>query len=635
MDSANQSDPFIGQILDSRYVIEELIARGGMATVYRATDTRLGRTVALKILAGTLVTEPGFVERFVHEARAAAALTHPNVVAVHDQGIWNEFPFLVMEYVSGSTVRDALRQHGPFTSAHALQIVQSVLLGLSAAHDAGFVHRDIKPENILVTPEGHVKVTDFGLARFIHSAPLDSATGAVLLGTMAYLSPEQVQQKQIDQRSDVYSTGIMLFELLTGTVPFSGGAALDVALMHVNQEVPPPSALQPDVPPAVDHVVLTATRKSPNDRFQSARAFHDAVVRASQAVPLAEALTTVLPLAPTVILDQQDLATTQTQNQTVRESASGSTSLARGGLSSDLPSSHVSWRTKILSVLCALVLAVGAVAWYVLTQNRITIPDLHGLSETRATSVLGNIGLKTSVTDTFSETLRIGTVISSSPKALEAVRKGSTVTLRVSKGKERYIVPANVIGVDPNTASETLAALTLTVSNTLAAYSDRIGMGKVVRTVPSVGSQVKRATGITLVLSKGPAPVTIPAITGQTVTSATRTLASVGLKLEVVREIFDDASVAGEIITTNPSSGSLVKKGTTVKVTVSKGPSLVPVPNVVGMPTDAAKAALEAQGFTVLTHNRLGVVVFNSVYSQDPAGGASVPRGSTITIEIV
>ena len=231
--------------------------------------------------------------------------------------------------------------------------------------------------------------------------------------------------------------------------------------------------------------------------------------------------------------------------------------------------------------------------------------------------------------------MHIGTVISSNPNALNAVRKGSTVTLQVSKGKERYIVPASIIGADPNSASATLAALTLTVSNTLTAYSDHISIGKVVRSVPNIGSKVKRATALTLVLSKGPAPVTIPAISGQSVATATHTLARFGLKLDVAHEIYDDASLAGQIITTNPSAGSLVKKGTTVKVTVSKGPSLVPVPNVVGMPTDAAKAALKAQGFTVITHNRLGVVVFNSVYSQDPAGGTSVPRGSTITIEIV
>jgi serine/threonine-protein kinase len=624
----NLSDPFVGQILDSRYRIDELIARGGMATVYRATDTRLGRVVALKILAGTLAADKAFVERFIHEARAAAALTHPNVVAVHDQGVWNEFPFLIMEYVAGHTVREALQQHGPFTSAHALEIVQAVLLGLSAAHDAGFVHRDIKPENVLIAPDGHVKVTDFGLARVMDAAPLSTSTGAVLLGTMAYLSPEQVQQQQIDQRSDVYSTGIMLFELLTGSVPFSGSSALDVAFMHVNKEVPAPSALQPDVPPAVDHLVLAATRKSPNDRFQSARSFHEAIVRATHAVPAAEALTSVLPLTHTLILERGEPAIEK------------STMTSTGGAAESVdPDAHVRSKSKkrrqILAALLALLIISGVGAWSQLLGNRVSAPDVQGLTAAKATSILHQSGLEVSLNKTFSETVAIGTVINSSPAAGSKIRKGASVTLVVSKGKERYIIPSTLIGSDPNGAQSALAALTLTVSNQLQTYSDTVARGRVVRTIPNIGSIVRRATPITLVVSKGPAPVSVPALQGSTITQATTRLAKIGLKLDVVDEIFDDATLAGQILSANPNSGTQVKRGTTIAVTVSKGPSLIPVPNVVGMGADQAETTLRAAGFTVIKHNRLGVVVFNSVYSQNPGSGTSAPRGSAITIEIV
>jgi serine/threonine-protein kinase len=628
----NPSDPFVGQILDSRYRIDELIARGGMATVYRATDTRLGRVVALKILAGTLAADTAFVERFIHEARAAAALTHPNVVAVHDQGVWHEFPFLIMEYVSGHTVRQALQQHGPFTSAHALEIVQSVLLGLSAAHDAGFVHRDIKPENILITSDGHVKVTDFGLARVMDAAPVDTKTGAVLLGTMAYLSPEQVQQQQIDQRSDVYSTGIMLFELITGSVPFSGHSALDVAFMHVNKEVPPPSTQQPDVPPAVDHLVMTATRKLPSDRFQSARSFHEAITRATHAVPAAEALTSVLPIANTLILERTQHPGVNGEKSTIQSNDE----LATGQQAKNTAvATKISKRRRVSLGLASLLLIGSVATWAALVLNRVPVPDVQGLTSSRAVSILNKSGLEATVTRSFSETVAIGTVIDSAPEANEKARKSTTVTLYVSKGKERYIIPSSVIGSDPNAATASLATLTLSVSDTLQTYSDNVPLGKVVRTVPSIGSQVKRATAVTLVVSKGPAPVSIPALNGQTVSKATSLLAKIGLKLEIADEIYDDASVAGQIISTNPSAGTQVKKGATVNVTVSKGPSLIPVPNVVGMGADQAVATLRAAGFKVLKHNRLGVVVFNSVYSQNPASGSSAPRGSTVTIEIV
>jgi len=627
----NLSDPFVGQILDARYRIDELIARGGMATVYRATDTRLGRVVALKILAGTLAADKAFVERFVHEARAAAALTHPNVVAVHDQGVWNEFPFLIMEYVAGHTVREALQQHGPFTSAHALEIVQAVLLGLSAAHDAGFVHRDIKPENILITADGHVKVTDFGLARVMDAAPIGSATGAVLLGTMAYLSPEQVQQQQIDQRSDVYSTGIMLFELLTGSVPFSGASALDVAFMHVNKDVPAPSALQPDVPPAVDHLVLAATRKSPNDRFQSARSFHEAIVRASQAVPAAEALTSALPVTHTLILERTADSSAVTDG--VATSTQRQTSVVVEPLAQPATQSK-KWR-RIWTALLALALVVGIGAGSQTLLNRVAVPDVQGFSLAKAGSVLHQSGLEIVVTKGFSETVAIGKVITSSPTPGTKTRKGASVALVVSKGKERYIIPGSLVGSDPNTARAALSELTLTVSNQLQTYSDQIVLGKVVRTIPSIGSLVRRATPITLVVSKGPAPVSVPALQGKTVAQATARLVKIGLKLDVTDEIFDDSTVAGQILSANPNSGTQVKRGTTIAVTVSRGPALIPVPNVVGMGADQAVATLRAAGFTVIRHNRLGVVVFNSVYSQNPSAGTSAPRGSAITIEIV
>jgi len=285
--------------------------------------------------------------------------------------------------------------------------------------------------------------------------------------------------------------------------------------------------------------------------------------------------------------------------------------------------------------LVALLVIGGAAAGATMFLNKATVPDVRGLTAAKATSMLNDCGLKTNTTRDFSETVSIGIVINSVPAADAQVRKGQGVTLVVSKGKERYIIPSSLIGLDPNTAKSTLAALTLTVPRTLQTYSDHVALGKVVRTIPGVGTQVKRATPITLVVSKGPAPVLVPSLQGETIVSATALLAKVGLKLDVADEVYDDASKAGQIISTNPAAGSQVKKGTTLAVTVSKGPSLIPVPNVVGMGADKAVATLRAAGFQVIKHNRLGVVVFNSVYSQNPASGISAPRGSSITIEIV
>lgn len=639
MSNVNTPDPFIGQLLDSRYRIDELIARGGMATVYRATDTRLGRTVALKILAGTLANDSTFVDRFIHEARSTAALAHPNVVAVHDQGIWNGFPFLVMEFVSGQTVREILRQHGPVTSAHALEIIKAVLAGLTAAHDAGFVHRDIKPENVLITSDGHIKVTDFGLARFINSTGQETSTGAVLLGTMAYLSPEQVQQQPIDQRSDVYSTGIMLFELLTGQVPFTGSTPLDVAFKHVQEEVPAPSTLQPDVPPAVDHIVLAATRKSVPDRIQSARAFYDAVCRAMTGVGPAEALTTVLPIGQTLVLPVSSEVDKGTGHFTEFDQRSHSVvnnpeqRLPQTSVDEMGPRKQRS-RLRKFTIGIAVTASLLAGLWYYFIASSVTVPSVAGMSSGQAVSTLSEQDLQPEIVKQFSETVQSGSAIGTRPAQGETVRKGSRIDVLISKGKERYIIPATLVNQDPNTATERLRALTLVVGNTISTYSDTVAIGKVVRTVPSSGSQVKRATSVTLVVSKGPAPVNIPDVIGLTVEQATKKLASAGLRTNVQDAKFDD-SAEGTIISTNPGPGASVKRGSSVNITPSKGPLLVPVPNVVGMSTDDAVATLRAQGFKVNKHNRLGVVVFNSVYSQDPGADTNVRRGSTITIEIV
>lgn len=630
MSDSPNLDPLLGKVLEDRYSVDELIARGGMATVYRGTDLRLGRTVALKVLGGVLVNDPDFVERFTQEARATAALTHPNVVAVHDQGIAFGFPFLVMEFVQGRTIREVMAQSGPFTSAHALEIISSVLAGLGSAHDAGFVHRDIKPENVLITNDGHIKVTDFGLARVISDTPVSDSTGAVLLGTMAYLSPEQVQQLAVDQRSDVYSCGILLYEMVTGLVPFSGASPLEVAYQHVNSDVAAPSSIQPDVPPAVDHLVLAATRKSPTERIQSAREFRDAVIRAISAVPRAEALTTALSLQSTQVIPTPvrgahratGAIPIQKPNPGIGESGihRAKTPKQRG--------------RKLAPFALILALLIGGGAWYQFTGSYEVVPPVAALTVDEATMILAPLELGVEVVEEFSEDIPVGVVIRTDPAIGNKARKGSPVTLIVSKGQERYLIPSDLAGKDPKEATDALTALTLVISGTNEVFDELIPAGKVVSTDPVGGTSVKRETPVTILVSKGPAPVDVPPIIGTLITDATTTLTALGLTTETIREDFDD-SVAGTILSTDPIPGTSVPKGTVLKVVLSKGPVLVDVPNVVGMDVATATSTMQAAGFQVKAVNKLTVAILNKVYSQNPAAGSKAPKGSVITLEIV
>ena len=630
MTDSQNLDPLLGKVLEGRYSVDELIARGGMATVYRGTDLRLGRTVALKVLGGVLVNDPDFVDHFTQEARATAALTHPNVVAVHDQGISEGFPFLVMEFVQGRTIREIMAQSGPFTSAHALEIISSVLAGLSSAHDAGFVHRDIKPENVLITHDGHIKVTDFGLARVINDTPVSDSTGAVLLGTMAYLSPEQVQQLAVDQRSDVYSCGILLYEMVTGLVPFTGSSPLEVAYQHVNSSVSAPSSIQPDVPPAVDHLVLAATRKSPTERIQSAREFRDGVVRAISAVPRAEALTTALPLQNTQVIPTSVRGAHR---------ATGAVPLQKpnpgvGPSGVHRESSGKPKGRKWAPLLLILALLVGGGTWYQFTGSYEVVPPVSSLTVDEATVILAPLELGVEVVEEFSEDIPAGVVIRTDPASGENARKGSPVTLIVSKGQERYLIPSDLTGQDPKDATSALEALTLVISATNEVFDELIPVGKVVSTDPVGGTSVKRETPVVILVSKGPAPVEVPPIIGTLITDATTTLGAIGLTTETIREDFDD-SVAGTILSTDPIPGTTVPKGTIIKVVLSKGPVLVDVPNVVGMDVATATTTLQSAGFQVKTVNKLTVAILNKVYSQNPAAGSKAPKGSLVTLEIV
>ena len=619
------ADPLVGRVVDGRYRVERRIARGGMATVYEALDTRLDRVVALKIMHPGLADDADFVSRFVREAKSAARLTDPHVVAVYDQGEDDGLVYLVMEFVPGRTVRDVLRQYGRLSAEQALTIIDPVLQALEAAHRAGFVHRDVKPENVLLTDDGRVKVADFGLARAISAATSTAATQGLLIGTVAYLSPEQVERGIADARSDVYGAGILLYEMVTGSVPYAGETPLAVAYQHVNAEVPVPSSIRGDVPAQIDALVGTATQRDPDNRFPDAVSFLEAVRRARASLP-----------APRPFGDQDAPAQSQTLvvplvtdplNPGAVPSAAGTTALRP-------PTRRRSKAPLVLLIVLALGAALAAGAWFLGAAKSVQVPTLVNLTPAQAQSKLTPLSLKLDATQTdFSETVKAGTIIRTDPSAGADSREGSTVTAIVSKGPERFTVP-QVAGMTVDDATTALTDDSLVVGTTTQAYNASIPTGAVVTSNPAPGTKLKRGQAVNLVVSKGPAPVPVPKVVGKSQAQATSALTNAGLKVTSSQDWSKTIS-AGNVISSDPAAGVVVPKGGTVTIVVSKGPPPVLVPDVYKMAEADAKSALESAGFVVKIIYPIGITPFGRVVAQSPAAGKSLPWGSTIEIQVV
>ncbi|WP_404870836.1 Stk1 family PASTA domain-containing Ser/Thr kinase [Kitasatospora griseola] len=569
-------DPLLGVLLDGRYRVEQRIAVGGMSTVYRGTDTRLDRAVALKVMHPSLAGDADFTARFIREAKAVARLAHPNVVNVLDQGADPRAVFMAMEYVPGRTLRDLLRDRGALSVRAALDVLEPVLAALGAAHRAGLVHRDVKPENVLITDNGLVKVADFGLVRIMGAA--DSSTTAAteagqLLGTVSYLAPEQISQNApTDQRVDVYAAGILLYEMLTGAKPHTGENAAQVMYRHLHEDVPAPSRTAPAVGRELDALVAAATARDPQARPWDAVELLAAVQRVRRTLPAAQ-------------LDAEPPASGRPTPQFGPGEATAVISAPPGlertsvldvppellppvrPVDEDLPprrrrAARRRSRTPLIwsAVVLVVLLLVGGVTYTLSSAVYATVPSVLGQSRQQAVTVLDKQGLHGAFSEQFSESVQAGQVIS---------------------------------------------------------------------TDPGVGTKVRKSDAVKVVVSRGPERVPVPQVTIRPLAEASKALTDARLTAGTTTEQFSDSVPKGAVISTDPAAGTALAPNSPVALTVSKG--MRPVPDVSGMSRDDAAKALQDAGFTPQI---AGLLPFGKVTEQSPAAGTPRPQGSTVTITI-
>ena len=658
--------PPIGQLLDGRYRVESLIARGGMATVYLGTDTRLERTVALKIMHAELANDEDFVRRFVGEARSIAKLSHPNVVTVYDQGADGHILYLAMEYVPGRTLRDLLNSRGRLIPREALDIMAGVLGGLAAAHDAGIAHRDVKPENVLLNDSGAVKVADFGLARLLVQTS-QTKTG-MIIGTAAYLAPEQVAGEGADARTDVYAAGVMLFELLTGRQPHTGDSPLAVAYKHVNEVVPPASSAVPGLPPALDALVALATSRDPELRPGDAGQFLSAVtgVRHGLAPEGAEAPAAGglpvppagdfldppaggfpvpagggFPAAPATGFPAVPGSGFPAAPTTVMPGGPGTqhTLIVSGGAGGNpygppqvtgyvLPEPRLqrllfSRRLGYVAAAVAVVLVVGLATWWLTSGRYTNVPKVTGMTTAAASAELRGAGFTVATgTAQLDNQVDKGQVIRSVPAAGQRVGKGSHITLIPSAGPHRRPMP-QVTGLTLQAAQAAVRQAGLTPGPVTKVTSSTIAAGIVVSTNPAAGAMWPQPQPVRLVVSAGPP---MPDFVGQPQEAAQGWASANGVSLNVVTAAKSDTP-AGTITQQSLPPGSSFTRGQVITITISPGPPMVPVPNVDGMSVDQATHTLKKLGFSVNV-NQVGPV--DNVFHHSPSDQA--PKGSTITL---
>ena len=661
--AATLTDPLLGRLVDGRYEVLSRIARGGMATVYLAIDRRLDREVALKVMhphlaEGTTGTE--FIARFRREARAAARLTHPGLVGVLDQGVDGETSYLAMEYVEGTNLRRRLAD-GPMAVGDALRIVESVLEALAVAHRTGLVHRDIKPENVLIATDERIKVADFGLARAVTEVTA-TATGTVL-GTVAYLAPELVARGATDARTDVYAVGILLYEMLAGTQPFTGETPIQIAYQHVHSDIPDVSAAVAWLPQEIDELVGALAARDPSDRPADAGAALQ-LVRRTRAVLDDELLARRADPAPAppVTTPPDDDAPGDpdaTGSLAVPHTRDGQDELRRTialpigtGLTLEPwavagptvdplpppppPLDRRRRRVLLIGGLVALAAVLGIGGWWFMTSGpgayRPVPSGLVGTEQAAAEAVLTEAHLEATVTQAFDPAVPLGIVVSTSPAEGQAVRKDGSVELVVSQGQDMRAVPPDLVGA---AVTDVVAALQLAgfqVAEPFHANHDTVPAGNVVAMSVESGASLPVGTEISVTVSDGPALLTIPSVIGEERQHAIAVLElAVGPTVTVTEEASMDVA-AGLVISQTPLPDADAHRMDPVTIVVSLGPPPVEVPNVVDKSLSEAKSILEGLGLVVEAEKQF--FWDDQVVNQDPAAGTVIPKGSTVTLTV-
>ena len=627
-----------GEIIDGRYQLTRIVDSGGMATIYAAMDLRLDREVAVKIMHPHLANDENYVSRFIREAKAAAAISHPNIVAIQDQG-WNQggtpCVFIVMELIDGDTFRTHLDHQGRIDFESLMGIMRPALSALAAAHKKGIVHRDIKPENILIAKDGRIKIADFGLARGASIGQTMTAESSVVLGSVSYLAPEQVQRGVSDARSDVYSAGIVIFEALTGEKPFSGDDPVQVALKHVKERVPRLSQLISGVDPALDDLIYLATSSDPDERPSDAE---DLLKRLNALSPAEKKvqLSLELDLPPTVptkkTMERSSPTVSPEINEqlTARESTGG-----KGEQVKQAGKRKLSRRVKRNRTIAALLLVLFIVGgWYLLAGpgNRVVVPSVAGLSIVKATNTLTPLGLNVEISSReFSEEIEEGLVLRSDPAGGDRVSEGGTVLLIVSQGKERYTVPT-ISGLAPEDATRLIEDSNLKVGTVTERFSPDVEKGLIVSQSPAASARVKRDSMVDFVISKGTEEILFKSYLGSSGEQALNELNEQGFDVDV-RYQFSETVPLGAVISQAPTANQPLPKGSAVILTISQGTEFVFIPNVLSLTREEARGLLSDLDLKVEVReigSRQNKVVTNVA----PKVGERVKRGSTVVITV-
>jgi serine/threonine-protein kinase len=632
----------VGRVFSSRYEIQREIAQGGMAEVYLAHDQLLNRPIALKALFPEYAREPSFVERFRREAQAAANLNHPNIVAIYDWGQEDGTYFIVMEYVEGRALRDLIRSEGPLDPNQAAEITAEIASALAFAHRNGVVHRDVKPGNVLLTRSGTVKVTDFGIARAGASDGL-TQTGSVM-GTATYFSPEQAQGLPVDGRSDVYALGVVLYEMVTGVAPFTGDSPVSVAYKHVREEVVVPSERNPDVPADLEHIIVTALAKAPENRYQTADDMRSDILRFRRGRPVVGAPLTALAVDHPTPAATEAVRTTSGVGAGAAAAAYGATVVTprvddRGRITGATPIPRKRRNTALVWILTLVGLAavVGAILFAAVklggSQATVTVPNEVTKKVGVAQQDLTNNHLRATVQRVNNATVPVDVVVRQDPAAGKSASRGSNVTLFVSSGTATKVIPFDITtGRTAEDVSAELTALGFVVKRQDA--SNGAPVGNVFDSLPKPGATAPVGSDVTILVSSGPAPVAVPRVKGLTQDEAGRQLEQAGFtNLNPVQEASDTVNT-GQVVRTDPPAGQTVPLDTRINIYVSTGKQKVQLPGEIGKTEADARADLVAKGFNVSTLNRIDDANVGKVVDQSPAAGTQVEPNSTVVLTI-